>query len=89
MLLERLRPLLNTATPVVKNFTLSFSRPGKNNDLTELALAIPALAKTLSSASPATVQSLKESIPITAFFGPYSPDLAGHAPHLRPGGLLL
>ena len=77
ILLERLRPLVTTATPVVKNFALSFSRPGKNNDLTELALAIPALAKALSSASPATVQSLKESIPITAFFGPYSPDLAG------------
>ena len=37
----------------------------------------PALAKALATASPATVQSLKESIPITAFFGPYSPDLAG------------
>jgi phospholipid/cholesterol/gamma-HCH transport system substrate-binding protein len=77
LLLERLRPLVTTATPVVKNFALSFSRPGKNNDLTELAQAIPALAKALSTASPATVQSLKESIPITAFFGPYSPDLAG------------
>ncbi len=77
LLLEKLRPLLNTATPVVKNFTLAFSRPGKNNDLTELAAAIPALAKALETASPATVQSLKESIPITAFWGPYSPDLAG------------
>jgi len=77
LLLEKLRPLLTTATPVVKNFALSFSRPGKNNDLTELAQAIPALAKALESASPATVRSLKESIPITAFFGPYSPDLAG------------
>ncbi|HTY96398.1 MAG TPA: MlaD family protein [Solirubrobacteraceae bacterium] len=76
-LLEALRPLLHTATPVVKNFALSFSRPGKNNDLTELAAAIPALAKALETASPATVQSLKESIPITAFWGPYSPDLAG------------
>ena len=76
-LLERLRPLVTTATPVVKNFSLSFSRPGKNNDLTELALAIPALVKALSSSSPSTVQSLKESVPITAFFGPYSPDLAG------------
>ena len=52
LLLERLRPLLNTATPVVKNFTLCFSRPGKNNDLTELAAAIPALAKALETASP-------------------------------------
>ncbi len=77
LLLEHLRPLVITATPVVKNFALSFSRPGKNNDLTELAEAIPGLAKALETASPATVQSLKESIPITAPFGPYSPDLAG------------
>jgi len=77
LLLEKLRPLLVTGTPVVKNLALSFSRPGKNNDLTELAQAIPALAKALSTASPATVQSLKESIPVTAPFGPYSPDLAG------------
>ena len=40
-LLERLRPLVITATPVVKNFALSFSRPGKNNDLTELARGDP------------------------------------------------
>ena len=88
LLLEKLRPLLNTATPVVKNFTLSFSRPGKNNDLTELAAAIPALAKTLETTSPATVQSLKESIPITAFWVP-TPRSRGHAAKLRPGGGLL
>ncbi|HTQ69334.1 MAG TPA: MlaD family protein [Solirubrobacteraceae bacterium] len=77
LLLERLRPLVLTATPVVKNLALSFSRPGKNNDLTELAAAVPALAKALTTSSPSTVQSLKESVPITAFWGPYSPDLAG------------
>jgi len=76
-LFERLRPLLNTATPVVHNFSVSFSKPGPNNDLTDLARTLPALAKALESSSPATVQSLKESIPITAQFGPYSPDLAG------------
>jgi phospholipid/cholesterol/gamma-HCH transport system substrate-binding protein len=76
-LFEQLRPLLNTATPVVKNFSVSFSKPGPNNDLTNLAETLPALAKALESSSPATVQSLKESVPITAFFGPYSPDLTG------------
>ena len=76
-LLERLRPLLVTATPVVHHFSQAFSRPGPNNDLTDLARALPALAKTLTTSSPATVTSLKESAPITAFFGPYSPDLAG------------
>ena len=76
-LLEHLRPLLVTATPVVRNFHGAFSRPGPNNDLTDLARALPALARTLTTSSPATVQSLRESVPITAFWGPYSPDLVG------------
>ncbi len=77
VLLERLRPLVTTATPVVHNFNLAFSRPGPNNDLTDLANALPPLAKTLETASPVSVVALKESVPITAFFGPYAPDLSG------------
>jgi phospholipid/cholesterol/gamma-HCH transport system substrate-binding protein len=77
LLLERLRPLLLTATPAVRNLALAFNRPGPNNDLTDLARALPALAHTLESTSPATVRASQESVPITAFFGPYSPDLAG------------
>jgi phospholipid/cholesterol/gamma-HCH transport system substrate-binding protein len=76
-LLDRLRPFVSTATPVVHNFSQAFSRPGANNDLTDLVRALPALAKQLTTASPAIVTALKESVPITAFFGPYSPDLAG------------
>ena len=76
-LLERLRPLLNTATPAVRNLNTAFSQPGANNDLTDLARALPALAKALSTSSPSTVTALQESVPITAFFGPYAPDLAG------------
>jgi phospholipid/cholesterol/gamma-HCH transport system substrate-binding protein len=77
VLLERLRPLLNTATPAVRNFALAFNRPGANNDLTDLARALPALAKTLTTSAPASVTALQESVPITAFFGPYAPDLSG------------
>ncbi len=76
-LLERLRPLVRTGTPVVQNFGQAFSRPGASNDLTDLVRALPALAKSLSTASPAATTALQESVPITAFFGPYSPDLAG------------
>ncbi len=76
-LFERLRPLLITATPVVHNFSQVFSKPGPNNDLTDLARALPALAKQLTTASPISVTALQESVPITAVFGPYSPDLAG------------
>lgn len=76
-LLERLRPLFTTATPAVRNFNLAVNRPGASNDLTDLARELPALAQTLSTASPSSVTALQESVPVTAFFGPYAPDLAG------------
>jgi phospholipid/cholesterol/gamma-HCH transport system substrate-binding protein len=76
-LFTKLQPLLTTATPVVKNFSVAFSQPGPNNDLTDFVRALPALASALETSTPAAVTSLKESVPITAFFGPYSPDLEG------------
>ncbi len=76
-LLTKLEPLLKTATPVVTNFANAFSRPGPNNDLTDLVNALPQLAAALETGTPATVRSAQESTPITAFFGPYSPDLQG------------
>ncbi len=76
-LFSRLRPLVQTATPVVRNLNLAFNRPGPNNDLTDLIRTLPALAQTLTTASPAAVTAEQESVPITAFFGPYSPDLEG------------
>ncbi|MGO9248936.1 MAG: MlaD family protein [Solirubrobacteraceae bacterium] len=76
-LFERLQPLVTTATPVLTNFSQAISRPGANNDLTEAFAALPALAKELTTASPSNVQALQESVPITAFFGPYSPELLG------------
>jgi phospholipid/cholesterol/gamma-HCH transport system substrate-binding protein len=76
-LLAKLRPLLQSATPAVHNFSLAFSRPGPSNDLTDLARGLPALARTLSTSTPSSVTALKESAPITAFFGPYAPDLTG------------
>jgi phospholipid/cholesterol/gamma-HCH transport system substrate-binding protein len=76
-LFSKLRPLLTTGTPAVTNFGLAFSRPGPNNDLTDYVRALPALARALEGAEPVGVTSLKESVPITAFWGPYSPDLEG------------
>jgi phospholipid/cholesterol/gamma-HCH transport system substrate-binding protein len=76
-LFEHLRPLVTTATPAVRDFHHAFSQPGANNDLTDLVRALPTLARTLASASPATVTALRESAPITAFWGPYAPDLSG------------
>jgi phospholipid/cholesterol/gamma-HCH transport system substrate-binding protein len=77
LLLERLRPLLNEANPVLHELSLAISAPGPDNDLTEAALALPALATTLESASPHITRSLREGLPDSALFGPYSPDLQG------------
>ena len=74
---SRLRSLVVPATPVVRNFGLAFSRPGANNDLTDAIRDLPALAKALSTSSPNGVIAEKESVPITAPFGPYSPDIEG------------
>jgi phospholipid/cholesterol/gamma-HCH transport system substrate-binding protein len=74
---SRLRSLVEPATPVVRNFGLAFSRPGANNDFTDAIRALPALTQALSTASPDGVTAEKESLPTTAPFGPYSPDLQG------------
>jgi phospholipid/cholesterol/gamma-HCH transport system substrate-binding protein len=76
-LFTKLRPLLTQGTPVVSNFSLAFNRPGPNNDFTDFVRALPALAHALEGAEPAGVTSLRESVPITSFWGPYSPDLEG------------
>jgi phospholipid/cholesterol/gamma-HCH transport system substrate-binding protein len=73
----RLRPLVLAATPVLHDLSLAISRPGPSNDLTDVALALPSLANALASASPNAVRALQESVPQTAYFGPYSPDLEG------------
>jgi phospholipid/cholesterol/gamma-HCH transport system substrate-binding protein len=75
----RLRPLLSAAQPVLHDLSQAISQPGPNNDLTDVALALPGLARTLASGSPTDIKSLQESVPVTAFFGPYSPDLMGAA----------
>jgi len=85
-LFSHLRGLVITANPAIKNLNTAFSQPGPNNDLTDLVRALPSLAKTLESASPASVTALQESVPITAFFGPYTPDLVGALRTFGGGG---
>jgi phospholipid/cholesterol/gamma-HCH transport system substrate-binding protein len=74
---SRLHPLITAGTPVVSNLSQAFSRPGANNDFTDAIRALPALAQTLSTGSPTGVTALRESVPITSFFGPYAPELEG------------
>ncbi len=76
-LFARLEPLVVAAGPVLKNLSAALSRPGPSNDLTDAALALPGLARTLSSGSPETIKALQEAVPVTAYFPAYAPDLQG------------
>jgi phospholipid/cholesterol/gamma-HCH transport system substrate-binding protein len=76
-LLAKLTPLVREAGPVLQNLSVALSKPGPSNDLTDTALALPTLAQELVSGSPSDVKALQESVPVTAFFGPYAPDLQG------------
>jgi phospholipid/cholesterol/gamma-HCH transport system substrate-binding protein len=78
-LFGRLGSLATTGTPAVTNFSQAISRPGPNNDLTDAFAVLPAVAAQLATASPSGVQALRESVPITSFFGPYAPELQGLA----------
>jgi phospholipid/cholesterol/gamma-HCH transport system substrate-binding protein len=75
--LAALRGLFKQGTPVTAQLAGAFSKPGPNNDLTDFVRAVPGLYKSLQTASPDTVKALDQSVPITNFFGPYSPDLIG------------
>ncbi len=76
-LFDKLTPLVREAGPVLHNLSVALSKPGPSNDLTDSALALPTLAQELVSGSPSDVKALQESVPVTAFFGPYAPDLEG------------
>ncbi len=76
-LFAKLTPLVKEAGPVLHNLSVALSQPGPSNDLTDSALAMPTLAQVLASGSPSDVKALQESVPVTAFFGPYAPDLEG------------
>ncbi len=76
-LFAKLTPLVHEAGPVLRDLSVALSKPGPSNDLTDSALAMPTLAQELASGSPADVKALQESVPVTAFFGPYAPDLEG------------
>jgi phospholipid/cholesterol/gamma-HCH transport system substrate-binding protein len=83
-LFARLEPLVVEAGPVLKSLSLALSRPGPSNDLTDAALALPGLARTLERNQSTTIQALQEGVPVTAFFPAYAPDLQGAARDFGP-----
>lgn len=74
---KRLETLMGVATPVVEELRTAIDKSGPHNDLTDFALELPGLAKSLKSSSPSGVKALEESVSKTAPFGPYAPDLQG------------
>lgn len=76
-LFAKLQPLVVQAGPVLHDLSLAISRPGPSNDLTDVALALPGLAQALATGSPDAVKALQESVPVTAYFAPYAPDIEG------------
>ncbi len=75
----RLRPLLSEAAPVLRNLSPAISQPGPSNDLTDAARVLPEFARAVQTSVPSSVKALQESVPVTALFGPYAPDLISGA----------
>jgi len=75
--LRALTPLLNESVGPVTNLALATSRPGPNNDLTDVALDLPALQQVLSHAVPDSIAASQASLPVVSFFRPYAPDFVG------------
>jgi phospholipid/cholesterol/gamma-HCH transport system substrate-binding protein len=87
-LLQTLKPLAQDAVPTIANLANIISRPGRDNDLTELtALAVPLAKATIDTinangqqrlgAFPESTIALNESTPELATDRPYAPDLTG------------
>lgn len=87
-LLEQLRPLAQDAVPTVKDLSSIVSKPGANNDLTDLVkLAVPLAAATVKpvnadgkvrpGAFPQTTTALNQSTPELSIARPYAVDLTG------------
>ena len=87
-LLEQLKPLAQDAVPTVRSLSRIVSRPGANNDLTDLVkLAVPLAAITVRQvkangklrlgAFPQSTTALNESTPELAVARPYAVDLTG------------
>ncbi len=87
-LLVQLRPLANDAVPTVRDLANIVSRPGSDNDLTDLTrLGVPLADATVRNidangavrpgAFPVSTSALNESTPELAFARPYAVDLTG------------
>ena len=72
-----LRPLIQQATPTVKDLRFLIRRSGSNNDLVELLQKQPRLTNLAKSDFPRTIKALQKGQPVVEFFRPYAPDFTG------------
>lgn len=75
--LAELRPLLEEAGPTVKDLSTIVSKPGANNDLTDLMKQAPKIQKTATPTFKNTTQAINQSLPVLTFARPYAPDVIG------------
>jgi phospholipid/cholesterol/gamma-HCH transport system substrate-binding protein len=75
--LRQLRPLVHDARPTIRDLRRLIRRPGRGNDLIDLARKSPRLAALTDRAFPRTVRALRKLQPVIAYARPYSPDLTG------------
>ncbi len=75
--LAELRPLLEEAGPTVKDLSTIVSKPGANNDLTDLMKQAPQIQKTATPTFKNTTQAINQSLPVLTFARPYAPDVIG------------
>jgi phospholipid/cholesterol/gamma-HCH transport system substrate-binding protein len=75
--LAALEPLLNEATPTVRQLALLLHQPGPQNDFTDLLNASPELASQAATTFPNSIKALNQGVPVLSFLRPYAPDLVG------------
>ena len=75
--LRELRPLVEESRPTIRDLRALVSRPGADNDLTDVARDLPAVARVGSPAFRASRQALQKSQPVLEFLRPYAPELVG------------
>jgi phospholipid/cholesterol/gamma-HCH transport system substrate-binding protein len=76
-LFAALRPLVAEAIPTIHDLRLLVHQPGPANDLTDLLLKQPALAREAKPALADAILSLQKSQPVLTFIRPYVPDFVG------------
>lgn len=74
---RQLRPLLNEATPVFRDFSKLISQPGPFNDATDATRNLPALQRIASPTFRSSITAMRRGQPVIDFLRPYSPDLVG------------